>query len=200
MNPPDKPDQPNNRHDAPDALDIGRWVGEARRDSQQAFNWLHRRFAPLVHGILLGRFRPAQADELTQECFLIAFARIDQLADEHKFGPWIATIARRVRPTESSREVLLDAAPEIEATDCRPDDKAEAEALLCAISGLPTAYRETLMWRLVEGLSGLEIAELSGLTPASVRVNLHRGMHKLRETLGIIDPATRMEERNEPRS
>ena len=38
--------------------------------------------------------------------------------------------------------------------------------------------------RLVEGMSGAEIAERSGLTPASVRVNLHRGMKLLREKLG----------------
>jgi len=37
--------------------------------------------------------------------------------------------------------------------------------------------------RLVEGMSGNEIAERSGLTPASVRVNLHRGMKLLRERL-----------------
>ncbi len=38
--------------------------------------------------------------------------------------------------------------------------------------------------RLVEGLTGPEIANLSGLTPASVRVNLSRGMKMLREKLG----------------
>jgi RNA polymerase sigma-70 factor (ECF subfamily) len=39
--------------------------------------------------------------------------------------------------------------------------------------------------RLVEGLSGPEIAQRTGLTPASVRVNLHRGMKLLREKLGF---------------
>ena len=171
--------------------DIGDWVGEARRGSQQAFNRLHHRFAPLVHAILLGRFRPAIADELTQECFVVAFQRMEQLVDENKFGPWIATIARRLRPSESYRDSPHDFVYEIESVESRPDDKAEAEALLRAVSELPEAYRETLMLRLVEGLSGLEIAELTGLTAASVRVNLHRGMHKLREALGIDPPATK---------
>jgi RNA polymerase sigma-70 factor (ECF subfamily) len=35
----------------------------------------------------------------------------------------------------------------------------------------------------VEGLSGPEIAERTGLTPGSVRVNLHRGMKMLRDKL-----------------
>jgi RNA polymerase sigma-70 factor (ECF subfamily) len=34
-------------------------------------------------------------------------------------------------------------------------------------------------------MSGPEIAERTGLSPGSVRVNLHRGMAKLREALGL---------------
>ena len=56
--------------------------------------------------------------------------------------------------------------------------------VLAAIRRLPEAYRETLVLRLVEGMTGPEIAERTGLTPGSVRVNLHRGMQMLREALG----------------
>jgi RNA polymerase sigma-70 factor (ECF subfamily) len=48
---------------------------------------------------------------------------------------------------------------------------------------MPEAYRETLMLRLVEGMTGPEIAMRTGLTPGSVRVNLHRGMQQLRAKL-----------------
>ena len=54
---------------------------------------------------------------------------------------------------------------------------------MAALRSLPEAYRETLVLRLVEGLTGPEIADRTGLTAASVRVNLHRGMKRLRETL-----------------
>jgi RNA polymerase sigma-70 factor, ECF subfamily len=37
----------------------------------------------------------------------------------------------------------------------------------------------------VEGMTGPEIAARTNLTPASVRVNLHRGMKILREKLGL---------------
>ena len=56
--------------------------------------------------------------------------------------------------------------------------------MLKTIRSLPDAYRETLVLRLVEGLTGPEIADRTGLTPASVRVNLHRGMKLLRDRLG----------------
>ena len=56
---------------------------------------------------------------------------------------------------------------------------------MAAIRSMPEAYRETLVLRLVEGMTGIEIAERTGLKPESVRVNLHRGMELLRKTLGV---------------
>lgn len=177
------------------AFDVARAVREARRGSQSAFADLHRRFVPLVHGILIGRFRPALADELTQDCFALAFGRLAQLKDDHKFGPWIATIARRM-PSAARGEVATDDLPEHASTDASPEDRVEAERILRALASLPEAYRETLALRLVEGLGGAEIAALTGLTPDSVRVNLHRGMTKLRAVLGL-DRAEGLELRHE---
>jgi RNA polymerase sigma-70 factor (ECF subfamily) len=55
--------------------------------------------------------------------------------------------------------------------------------ILAVVQGLPEAYREPLILRLVEGMTGPEIAERTGLTHGSVRVNLCRGMQLLREKL-----------------
>ena len=55
-----------------------------------------------------------------------------------------------------------------------------AERVLACLQRLPDAYRETLVWRLVEGLTGPEIAARTGMTEGSVRVNLHRGLALLR--------------------
>jgi RNA polymerase sigma-70 factor (ECF subfamily) len=48
----------------------------------------------------------------------------------------------------------------------------------------PRPNRTPLLLRLAEGLTGPEIAAKTGLSPGSVRVNLHRGMKQLREALG----------------
>jgi len=56
---------------------------------------------------------------------------------------------------------------------------------LDVILRMPVAYKETLVLRLIEGMTGPEIAEQTGMTPESVRVNLHRGMKLLRKELGI---------------
>jgi RNA polymerase sigma-70 factor (ECF subfamily) len=51
------------------------------------------------------------------------------------------------------------------------------------IQTLPESYRETLVLRLVEGMTGPEIATRTGMTAESVRVNLCRGMKLLRAKL-----------------
>lgn len=170
---------------------VARRVAQANGGSQEACTWLYRRFLPLVHGLLLARHRPAIADELTQECFALAFQRLKQLREPAHFGAWIATIARHLRNPESQMEPFGEAFDDpvddhSDAHDPRADPSSHAEAtrLLEAIRSLPQCYAETLALRLVEGMSGAEIAQLTGLTPDSVRVNLHRGMRKLRELLG----------------
>ena len=75
-------------------------------------------------------------------------------------------------------------ADQIEDRAATSAEMAQAAAVLAAIRELPDAYRETLILRLVEGMTGPEIAARTGLTPGSVRVNLHRGMQQLREKLG----------------
>ena len=72
---------------------------------------------------------------------------------------------------------------EIELRASSGDQNASAHLVLDAIKSLPDAYREPLILRLVEGMTGPEIARRTGLTPGSVRVNLHRGMQQLRAIL-----------------
>ena len=179
-----------------DPVDIARQVQDARRGSQAAFAWLYRQFAPLVHAIHLGMTTRARAEELTQETFVIAFGRLDQVREPARFGPWIAMIARRNRPVSRAAECDLAESDQPAWPGAGPESAAQASEALRAIRRLPAAYRETLILRLVEGLSGPEIAALTGLTPASVRVNLHRGMARLRATLGI---ATEHEEEGDER-
>jgi RNA polymerase sigma-70 factor, ECF subfamily len=165
-------------------FEVARHVRAALDGSQDAYSWLYRRFAPLVHAIHLGITTHATAEDLTQDCFDIAFARLSQLREVHQFGPWIAAIARRQRPPKSLLQVPLDG-HDAATAEAGPADAAEAARVLNALRTLPDAYRETLLLRLVEGMSGPEIAALTGLTPGSVRVNLHRGMAMLRAALGL---------------
>lgn len=161
-------------------------VEAARGGDRAAFGQLYERYARMVHGILLTRVPPGEVDDLVQDVFLAAMRKLDTLRDSGAFGGWLAIITRH-RATDHFRRAPQNA----ELPDDLPGrnaPRAEAHAALAAIRSLPEAYREPLMLRLVEGMSGPEIAARTGLTPASVRVNLHRGMKQLREKLGWRKP------------
>lgn len=160
------------------------WVTAARAGAQQAYAALYRHYLPLVHGLLLARHPPSIADELCQDCFALAFQRLEQLRDPACFGPWIARIARHLR-RPARIELPLDSIPEPQTQSGCPEQRSEALAMLEAVLALPLAYRETLLLRLVEGLSGAEIAAQTGLGADSVRVNLHRGLRLLRQRLAL---------------
>jgi RNA polymerase sigma-70 factor (ECF subfamily) len=153
---------------------------------EDAFARLYAGYVRMVHAILLGRVPRRDVDDLVQDVFISAYTRIGELRDAAAFGGWIGTIARN-RATDYLRQTRA----QVELPDELPGgDSIEAETLvvLDAVRRLPEAYRDTLLMRLVEGMSGNEIAERTGLTPASVRVNLHRGMKLLREKLGGTRP------------
>ena len=162
-------------------------VTAARAGQREAFARLYERYVPFVHGVVLARARSNDVLDLVHDVFLTALRRLGDLQDVRQFGPWLATIARNLASDahKRRREVLeLVDEPRARASDAHADTE-EAERALAALRELPDAYRETLVLRLVEGLSGPEIAERTGLTPGSVRVNLCRGMKLLRERLGL---------------
>ena len=174
---------PAGRFPAGQAAEDGRLVSAAREGDETAFSRLYERYGRVVHGLLLARVARDEVDDLVQDVFLTAWRRLDDLRDPAAFGGWVAMIARN-RATDFHRRTAdhVELPANLESPGAA-SERAEANAALAAIRALPEAYRETLMLRLVEGLTGPEIAERTGLTPASVRVNLHRGMKLLRTAL-----------------
>ena len=160
-----------------------RLVEAVRRGDRDSFGQLYDLYAPMVHGILLARVPWDEVDDLVQDVFLVAFKRINTLREAGAFGGWLAMITRNRAVDFHRRKRETEELPENLAQRSSVDPEV-AEALRL-IRTMPEAYRETLVLRLVEGMTGPEIAERTGLTPASVRVNLHRGMKQLREKLGM---------------
>ena len=157
------------------------WVAAARRGDRDGFTRIYQRYAPVVHGALIARVPPHDARDLVQDVFVIAMRRMDVLREAESVGGWLLAIARA-----RAADYWRAARPRGELPEATASDppRAEAAQVLAALRDLPDAYREVLAMRLVEGLTGPEIAERTGLTPGSVRVNLHRGLKLLREKLG----------------
>jgi RNA polymerase sigma-70 factor (ECF subfamily) len=173
----------------PEESDVVSLVSAARDGDRGAFGQLYERYARMVHGILLARVPVGDVEDLLQDVFVQAMRQVHTLRDVAWFGGWLATVTRNRANDYHRRSVNLveftedspNEAPQKRRSSGPGDDGA---AILTMIRGLPEAYRETLILRLVEGFTGPEIAERTGLTPGSVRVNLHRGMQMLREKLG----------------
>jgi RNA polymerase sigma-70 factor (ECF subfamily) len=159
-----------------------RAVLEGERDR---FARLYEMYAPMVHGVLLARVPRDEVDDLVQDIFLHALKKLHTLRDAAAFGPWIAMIARN-----RAMDFYRSSRATVEVTEQMAVAKTPnrtAREVLDLIKQLPDAYRETLVLRFVEGMTGPEIASRTGLTPASVRVNLHRGTKLLRERMGVAE-------------
>lgn len=180
--------QPTPSEDGPD---LGSVLTAAAAGDASAFETLYRRFAPVVHGIALARVGRTEAEDVVQETFVALHRGLGRIRDPRALPGWLRTVAtnaandrwrRRRHEDVADAAALGDDPVAPEASDGA--DPELRRRVWAGLSALPEAYRETLVWRLVEGLSGPEIAARTGLTPASVRVNLCRGMAMLRAQLG----------------
>jgi RNA polymerase sigma-70 factor (ECF subfamily) len=164
--------------------DVAALVGAARAGDRSAFGTLYERYARMVHGVLLGAGQRDDVQDLVQDVFLRALRQLHTLREPAAFGGWLATLARNEarmhhRSTRDTVELTeqIPGSPPAEPT-------LEMEDVMRAMRTLPERYREPLLLRLVNQMSGEEIALTMGLTHGTVRVYLHHGMKLLREQLG----------------
>jgi RNA polymerase sigma-70 factor (ECF subfamily) len=153
----------------------------AQHGDQTAFSQLYNRFHRVVHAIVLARVSARDANDIVQDTFGDAWAKLRSIRDPAAFPGWLLTMARNRAIDHARKQRPIS---EIDDLAIDPPPHVEAAAALRALRELPDTYCETMMMRLVEGLSGPEIAARTGMTPESVRVHLHRGMKLLRERLG----------------
>jgi RNA polymerase sigma-70 factor (ECF subfamily) len=170
---------------APDVVAL--W-SSAKDGDRGALAAIYRWLAPVVHGIAVARGGAGDADDVVQETFLAVARGLAGLRDPRAFPAWVRSVAANVatdrlrRRARGPRRVAMPDDVAARGTS-DGDDGALRARVLARIQELPEPYRETLVWRLVEGLTGPEIADRTGLTPGSVRVNLCRGMALLRPLL-----------------
>ena len=171
------------RRAASDAFNL---VRAARGGDAQAFSELYARYRGMVHAVLLVRVGPTDAEDVLQDTFVTAWRRLPDLRDLRSFGPWLQSIARsKATDALRARRTAVPLSDDHAERTVAPRLPVEAAEALAAIRRLPTHLAEPLGMRLIEGLTGPEIADLCGLTHGSVRVTLHRAMKRLRQELEI---------------
>jgi RNA polymerase sigma-70 factor, ECF subfamily len=142
----------------------------------------------------------AEAEELTQETYARALARIGQLRDPQAALAWLYRIAttvtldrlRQRRPaTVTFDEVVLAGAATQRAADGEREpslldalEQSEmSECVQAYLAALPDDYRIAILLHDAHGLSNPEIAELLGCSLATAKIRVHRARARLRETL-----------------
>jgi RNA polymerase sigma-70 factor, ECF subfamily len=129
-----------------------------------------------------------EAEDLTQQTFLIAQEKLDQLRDATRTAAWLLAIARncflksRRRQQPATAEALgleIDHVP-----DCPPaSDDIDREALASALAQLPDDFRVVLLMFYFEELSYQEIAAQLDLPLGTVMSRLSRAKGHLRAKL-----------------
>jgi RNA polymerase sigma factor (sigma-70 family) len=137
-----------------------------------------------------------EAQDVLQEAFLDAFARISDFRQETTFGLWLKQIVvhRAINLLRKRKMDLVSIDEEqIEIADEDYDDGEEtlykAEQIKAAIKLLPEGYRVVLSLYLLEGYDHEEIGEIMNINQNTSRTQFLRAKRKLIEILkqrGII--------------
>ena len=161
----------------------------------------NRRLFRLARSVLRNA---AEAEDVVQETYVRAFARLDEFRGPDGFPAWLARIAYnealgRVRGAErvvSLHDYLSDGDGDGDGrhidtmTSPHPDPErltgyGELRRLLeNAIDALPDDFRAVFVLRAVEGMSIAETAAALAIPPETVKTRLHRARHRLQEALG----------------
>jgi RNA polymerase sigma-70 factor (ECF subfamily) len=128
--------------------------------------------------------------DLAQEAFARAFAAASSFDLKQKFSTWFFRILvnlciDHIRKKKTRRTSTTAEAPEAAWEGPGPGEEAERRELQGKVrevlQTLPVKHRTILVLRDIQGLSSIEIAEITGCTHATARWRLHRARGKFRE-------------------
>lgn len=168
-------------------------VARARVGDREAFAEIFDRYGDRIHDFCASFLRdPHDGADATQDAFLLAAQRLEQLRDPSALRPWLYAIARSAclrrirsqRRTEPSEEVV-----EVAVHDDADDQvrRGELRALLAdAAAGLSDRDRELLDLRLRHDLSTGEVAEVLEVTSDHASVLLGRMRERVERSLGAL--------------
>jgi RNA polymerase sigma-70 factor (ECF subfamily) len=141
---------------------------------------------------------PAEAEDLTQEAFLLVFRKIQTFRGESAFPTWLHRLALNVVFMHLRKRKLPGASPE---TTTKLDDKSHTQRkeigdrdpsltglidrvnLERAVNQLPETCKMVFVLHDIQGYKHYEIAGIMDSSVATSKVRLHRARLRLRELL-----------------
>ena len=180
-------------------------IRQAQQGDAAAFEYLYRAHSRHVYSVCLRMLKnQADAEDLTQQVFLLLFRKIGTFRGDSSFSTWLHRVAvnsvlmhlRQRKPTElqtnSSSSVSADGEPvrELGPGDRSMMDAVERLNLVRAIRRLAPGYRRLLLLHEVSGFKHREIAKIVGCSVGCSKSQVHKARKRLQMLLeGASGPA-----------
>jgi RNA polymerase sigma-70 factor (ECF subfamily) len=177
-------------------------LSEAERGSSASFGVVAERYrGRLLRFLATRKLPPADAEDVAQETFARAYARLDRYDGSRPFAAWLFAIAARLAATHWRRRRAEVAAGAFEPSDRAAGDPAAEAARADERTHLWAEAREqlsqrqyTALWlRYAEEQPVKQVAKAMRLTAIHVKVLLHRARRRLLASPAFarFDPAGR---------
>lgn len=129
--------------------------------------------------------------DLMQDIFIRVWESMDSFRGEAAMSTWIYRIALNTCLTHirsQKRGLQLSRLPEsLDVVDLEPGENGQPtiESLIRSVNQLPV-FERALITLYLEDLSGKEMAEITGLSEANVRVKIHRIKERLAQITNML--------------
>lgn len=162
----------------------------------QAFDSLYARHGPYLLSFLTMRLSDRQkAEEVLQDVMMAVWRGAARFRGESRVKTWMLTIARNRAVNAYRRRrpqtVPLEEEGDFQGTDTEPLERVaradRGERVRLAIATLPAHHQEILNLVFYQHLSGVEVAQVLGISTGTVKSRLHRAKESLRHTLASED-------------
>src|SRR5580693_6068493 len=188
-------------------------IQRARHGDRTAFDYLYRLHSRRVHAVCLRMVgNEAEAQDLTQDTFLLLLRKIHTFRGESAFSTWLHRLAvnlvlmrlRKKSPPIVSIEAALDpddeTAPPLPASivgvpDLLLEGSIERINLERCIERLPVGYRTIFVLHDIQGYEHHEIAGILGRSIGVSKSQLHKARMRLRELLHEVQREKTRDER-----
>ena len=174
-------------------------IQRARAGDRTVFEFLYRLHSRRVYAVCLRMVgNTTEAEDLTQEAFLLLLRKIHTFRGESAFSTWLHRLAvnlvlmrlRKKSPPIVSIEATPDPNDEtgpqsidIAAPDLLLEGSIDRINLARCIAQLPAGYRTIFVLHDIQGYQHNEIAEILGRSVGDSRSQLHNARMRLRELL-----------------
>ena len=181
---------------------LSKTIEQANLGNAVAFSDLVATLQPSVYRWALTFARdPDEADEITQETFVLVHRKLGQYRGDSAVEGWVYLITRRValqRHRRKRRRQLLSTrsfsfGEEVYNTDpgARVDRERLTEFIRHFFTKLPPRQREVFDLVDLQGHDPSEVADMIGARAATVRANLFKARAAIRQKLLELHPAWR---------